>query len=51
MLVQNIEDDSKSFFAYARSKTKSTVNLFKAGVLLNNGGVKTASITDNGRIQ
>jgi len=35
-LAQNIKDDSKSFFNYARSKTKSSV---KAGVLLNNGGV------------
>jgi len=33
----------KSFFAYARSKTKSTV---KAEVLLNNGNVKTDSITE-----
>jgi len=37
-LAQNIRDDSKSFFANVRNKTKSTV---KAGVLLNNGGVKT----------
>jgi len=38
-----VKDDSKSFFAYARSITKSTV---KAGVSLNNGGVKTDSITE-----
>jgi len=42
-LAQIIKDDSKSFIAYARSKTKSTV---KAGVLLNNGGVKTDSISE-----
>ena len=42
-LAQNIKEDSKSFFAYARSKTKSTV---KAGVLWNNDGVKTDSIPE-----
>ncbi|XP_065665689.1 uncharacterized protein LOC136087111 [Hydra vulgaris] len=42
MLAQNIKHDSKSFFAHARSKTKSTV---KAGVLVKNDGVKVDSDT------
>ena len=42
-MAQNIKGDSKSFFAYARSKAKSTV---RAGILLNNDGVKTDSVDD-----
>jgi len=42
-LAHNIKDDSKSFFANAQSKAKSTV---KAGALLNNDGVKIDSIAD-----
>ena len=42
-LAQNFKDDSKSFFACARSKAKSTV---KARILLNNDVVKTDSIAE-----
>ena len=42
MLVRNIKHGSKSFFVYARSKTKLTV---EAGVLLKKDGVKIYSVT------
>ena len=42
-LAQNIKSDSKSFFAYARSKTKSRVQV---GPLFDNNGVLLDSVED-----